>query len=116
MRKKTRVEIDHDIPYDDYDTGYILRWIQKLPYDVLELYIRRSCGGNTHVALIVVGDLSPIDQMLIRAVMHDDKRRLRGDMERYLLDSPLFGLLFDAKYSSKTGIITRAGEWMEVTL
>jgi len=60
--------------------------------------------------------LSPIDQMLIRAVMHDDKRRLRGDMERYLLDSPLFGLLFDVKYSSQTGLITRAGEWMEVTL
>lgn len=110
----TRVEIDHDIAYDEYDIQYVSRWIQKLPYKVLEMHIRRSCGGNTHVALVIDGDISQIDQMLIRAVMHDDTRRLRGDMERYLLDSPVFGLLFDIKYNSRSGTISEAGQWIRL--
>lgn len=110
----TEVRIDHDINFSEYDITFIQRWKKKIPYKILKMYIRKSCGGRTHVKLIVKGDISPLDQLLIRAIMHDDTRRLRGDLERYALNSPVFGLLFDEKFNSKTRERTMAGEWVQV--
>ena len=110
----TDIRIDHDIPFSDYDIKHILKWSAKIRYPVRGIYIRSSCGGNTHVLITVKGDLSPLDQLLIRAIMRDDSRRLRGDLERYALNSPVFGLLFDEKLNCDTGEVSRAGEWVKV--
>ena len=110
----TTVRIDHDIPYSVYNMEYIRGYIQKLPYPVQEVYIRESTGGNTHIKLIVPVELSPLDELLIRAIMHDDERRIRGDLERYALNSPVFGLLFDEKKFSN-GEHKVCGEWVEIT-
>ena len=108
------VLIDHDINFSEYDTKFILNWKEKLPYDILAIHVRKSCGGRTHVKVDVSGEISPIDQLLIRAIMHDDSRRIRGDLERYALDSNMFGLLFDEKYNSITGEKTFAGNWERI--
>ncbi len=110
----TKVKIDHDIPFTSYSQQFILSWRKKIPYEVTEMFIRRSCGGNTHICVCVNGNLSPLDELLIRAIMHDDSRRIRGDLERYALNSPLFGLLFDVKYNSNYCVPTYAGEWCKV--
>ena len=110
----TEIRIDHDIPFSEYDTSHLYRWVKRVPYKVKDMSIRRSCGGNTHVLMNVYGDLSPIDQLLIRAIMHDDSRRIRGDLERYAIDAKVFGLLFDEKMNLDTGIHAKAGEWIKI--
>ena len=110
----TDIRIDHDIPHSEYDISHILRWSKKIPYPVRSIFIRSSCGGNTHVLVTVKGDLSPLDTLLIRAIMRDDTRRLRGDLERYATNSKVFGLLFDEKIDVETGERFNAGEWVKV--
>ena len=110
----TRIKIDHDISFSEYDTKYIIDWSQKIPYPISAIYIRRSTGGNTHVCVDIPLSLSPLDELLIRAIMHDDARRIRGDLERYLLDSKIFGLLFDEKYYPLTRVLKKAGKWIKI--
>jgi len=110
----TIIRIDHDIQYSQYDESFIKEYIKKIPYTILSIHKRESTGGNTHIKIEIAEDVSPLDTLMIRAVLHDDSRRIRGDLERYLLDSPVFGLLFDEKYYLSTGEIKRCGEWIKI--
>lgn len=109
----TTVRIDHDIPYSLYNTSYVREYIARLPYPVSEVYMRESTGGNTHLKVIIPMEISPLDEIIIRAIMHDDERRIRGDLERYALESPVFGLLFDEKKFSD-GSLMKCGEWVKI--
>ena len=109
----TRIRIDHDIPYSEYNTSILKGWIKKLPYDVQAVYIRQSCGGNTHVCVKLAGKLSRFEQLMVRATLHDDARRIRGDLERTLIKSPAFGLLFDIKIDT-AGTVHTAGDWVKI--
>lgn len=114
MRVHNRVvRIDHDIPYHLYDTHFLQEWVKQIPYPVREMYMRESTGGNTHIKLVMWHEISPLDELMIRAVMHDDPKRIRGDLERYLFDSPIFGLLFDEKKFSD-GTTLKCGEWVKI--
>lgn len=112
--KTTTVRIDHDISYSEYDTSFLDAYRERCPYTILAMEKRESTGGNTHIKVIVEGDLSPLDTLIVRAIFHDDSRRIRGDLERYALNSPVFGLLFDEKYYPLTGEIKKAGEWVKI--
>lgn len=108
----TVIRIDHDISFSRYDTAYVKDWIKKMPYTVISTEMRESTGGNTHIKVIIKENISPIDTLMLRAVLHDDSRRIRGDLERYLFESPLFDILFDAK--RENGITRYAGEWIAI--
>ena len=112
--KTTTVRIDHDVIYDEYDTSFIKKYAKRIPFKVISMSIRRSTGNNTHVKVVVEGILSPLDELMVRAVFHDDARRIRGDLERYLTNSPVFGLLFDEKYYPLSGELVKAGDWVKV--
>ncbi len=111
---ETLVRVDHDILFTEYDITYIKNWSKKIPYPIKSIHIRRSCGGRTHALITIACDISQLDELLIRAILHDDARRIRGDLERYALNSPIFGLCFDEKYDSKTDTKTKAGEWIKI--
>ena len=114
IKSHTWVKIDHDFIFEEYNPEYILSWSKKIPYPVKEIKIRRSCGGNTHVCVKIGMKISKIDELLIRAIMRDDPRRLRGDLERYALNSEIFGLLFDHKINVDTGEVFKAGNWIKI--
>ena len=110
----TIIRIDHDIQYSQYDDSFIREYIKKIPYTVLSIHKRKSTGGNTHIKIEIEEDISPLDTLMIRAMLHDDARRIRGDLERYMLHSPVFGLLFDEKYFPLTGEIKKCGVWVKI--
>ena len=110
---ESSVYIDHDILFDEYDVSYIKKWCVKLPYEVKSMDIRKSSSGNTHVRITVSGELTRIDELMIRAIMHDDSRRIRGDLERLCLGSSVFGLIFSEK-GYLPDIVKKCGEWQEV--
>ena len=111
----TDVRIDHDITFSDYDTEYLKHWLSRVPYPITKVYIRSSCGGNTHVKVSVPIELSPLDELLIRAILRDDARRIRGDLERYALNSKVFGLLFDTKIDEEHRVYY-AGIWIDISM
>jgi len=110
------IRIDHDIPFSEYDEGYLLKWLEKLPkkYIIQAVYIRESCGCNTHAKVEIEGYVHPLEEMMIRAVLHDDCRRIRGDLERLMLDSPIFSLLFDIRHDTEKNITLKAGKWVRI--
>jgi len=105
------VRIDHDVDYNHIDRDYIRYLVSKLPERPAKCYIRKSCGGNTHIMLNFNNALSEIQIFFIRAVMRDDSRRLRADMERYILCTREVEFCFSEKLIN--GEIQRAGEWIE---
>ena len=121
----TQVTIDWDfIPRDtptEYcipDTGYInstiMSYIMKIPsmYPVYAAKWRVSPSGKgIHILLDIGAELSDLDTILIRAVMHDDCKRLRLDLIRYLYASREIGLIFSQKINVGSGEKKQAGEW-----
>ena len=109
------VYIDHDYPYDEYDIGYYTALTEKLPVKPDKIEIRKSCSGNVHMRLSFFSTLiSDLDTLFIRAIMLDDSRRLRADMERYYLKTREINLCFAIKLMLETGEVFRAGEWVEI--
>jgi len=111
----TDIRIEHDIPFFTYDIDYLKRRLLRVPYPITKVCMRQSCGGNTHVKVTVPMELSPIDELLIRAILRDDARRIRGDLERYALNSKVFGLLFDIKVDEDKRVY-HAGIWVDISM
>lgn len=108
------IRIDYDIPFDDFDTGYPIRLSQKIPSEVSEIYMRKSTGGNTHVMVVFLRGIFPLQSLFARAIMRDDSRRLRADMERFVLRTRDIEFCFSEKMNVSTGEILRSGEWMRI--
>lgn len=130
------IYIDHDTPFQyalNPESRYRVFLREAYTYletkkpfyavygEVLPMRIRESSAGNTHVAIRLHMDETPqpeLDLMYAlcaRAVMHDDSKRLRADLERMLLGQYLsVGKIFSTKKDIVTGITRHAGPWIEI--
>lgn len=116
----TQVSIDWDfipdapLSFEGDVSIYIRDYIKKIPsmYPVYAAKWRLSPSGKgIHILLDIGAELSDLDTILIRAVMHDDCKRLRLDLIRYLYASREIGLIFSQKINVGTGEKKHAGEW-----
>jgi hypothetical protein len=119
----TSVTIDWDFVPTGKDwsyqttSDYIIGYLKKIPamYPVYGVKWRFSpSGGGLHILLDIGAELSDLDEILVRAVMHDDCKRLRLDLIRYLYGSREIGLIFSQKISVGSGEKKTAGDWIEI--
>lgn len=108
------IRIDYDIPFEKFDSGMPIRLSQKIPSEVSEIYMRKSTGGNTHVLLVFLRPIFPVQTLFARAIMRDDSRRLRADMERFILRTREIDFCFSEIMNVTTGEIKRSGEWVKI--
>lgn len=106
--------IDHDIPFSEYPVDEIFDLCNKLPQEPTAIFYRESCGGNTHIKLLFHPPIFEIQSLFVRAIMLDDSRRLRADMERFILRTREINWLFQHKLNLETGEIKSCGEWVKL--
>lgn len=108
--------IDHDVPFVLADIEYLAYCIRLLPQSPDEAYVRESTGGNTHVKLVYNRGIMPIQALFVRAIMRDDSRRLRADMQRFIRCEREIDYCFSEKIDVDTGEIKKAGDWVRLKL
>jgi hypothetical protein len=125
------ITLDWDIEFstvrDSVSFGILRRFGRMNRGFVVQMFIRSSAHGNTHVKIKLVYDVDEEMKFQIRAYLRDDPLRLRLDQTRYLIEANLLklnlgewkpagaggtGRLWDWKVEDSKGM--DAGDWEEV--
>ena len=119
---KPEIYIDIDTPYLIYIYSFHYIYMKKKinylkeVFGDIEVYIRKSSSGNTHLKLEfktveIFEGFTFYDSLIIRAYLDDDEKRIRADCFRYFVlnDIEETNRIFDCKI--KNDIVYNAGEW-----
>jgi hypothetical protein len=121
------IYLDYDLAYSTHlDSIIAARFVARIQkvistYGDVNIFKRRSSGGNTHYKLVFNTDIDVFSHFVIRAALCDDRDRVYIDLKRYFLHGEQeINRLFDGKISLELDKSTvskgETGGWTPVSL
>lgn len=104
MNYSNEITLDWDIDFDTVKLSFsyqnMIKWIHEHSASVLEVMMRPSATGNTHIRMTMRYSLTFDDRIVFRAQLRDDPYRISNDLIRFAKGEHT-DVLFDSKVISE---------------